>query len=173
MGYANHVSCSVLDFCGDRISHNRYEERNISYEVSINKAAEQIQEEIAKNGLSLDKLGGIMISFDGVVDTIKGIIMVSARHKWERGLEACKDLAEKLPFEAKISINNSSVLSCSAERAFLDNLKGNIIIISWDDRTLGCGLLCDGKMASNSGGIRIYAFYIFQVHKPKTLKCGI
>lgn len=174
MGYANHVSCSVLNFLGERLAYNRYEEKEISYEVSIQKAAEQIQEEITRNKLPLDKLGGIMITFDGVVDTINGIIMVSARHKWKRGLMACKDLAERLPFHTQISINNSSILSCNAERAFLENLKGNILIISWDDRTLGCGLLCDGKMASNSGGVvGGFAHIVVDATSTAVCSCGV
>lgn len=174
MGYANHVSCSLLNFIGERLAYKRYEKKNISYEESIENAASQVLDVIEQYNLSLEKLGGIVISFDGVVDTINGVIMVSARHKWGHGLMACNDLANKLPFETHISINNSSVLSCNAEKAFLENQKGNILVVTWDDRTLGCGLLCNGKMASNSGGvIGGFAHIVVDSTSSVVCSCGV
>ena len=155
LGFAEHISCTVTDFTGRKVAYKRVATpAEVSYEEALRLSVPLIMETMGEAGITHEQLCGLAIIFDGVVDTIGGIILGSANHNWAGDLRICQDLSALLPFRTNIIIDNACCFAAYAELANRDMLVGNKMVITWaPDRTLGCSLLSEQRLVANNEGI--------------------
>lgn len=155
VGFADHVSCTIADFTGKSIvNQSQPTTAETSYYEVLRISADLILKSVASVGIPYECICGIAISFDGIVDTVQGIILNAACRNWEGPLHICEDLSSALPFQTDVIVDNACSFAGYAELAFHDLLPGNKMVITWDtNQTLGCTMLAGRQLVINSEGI--------------------
>lgn len=154
-GFPNHLTCTVLNFGGELPYRKRIEtDPTETYTETVNRIAVMVREAMQAVGVSPEKLCGIAILYDGIIDTVSGEILHSAYRPWPSHLKLREDLAEQLPFETSIIVDNASVFAGYAETSILSESAANRMVIVWDaDRTLGYCMISGQELVRSAGGI--------------------
>ena len=157
MGFARHISCTVADYCGNRIGYYRMDTpEDADYEDGkvLQMAADSVVQMLESLHIPYSRVIGVVIGYDGIVNTRKGTILQSAHRPWEGNLPICNDLKKRLPFDTRVVLNNASVFAAYAELAVDARSQSSRIVINWDEnRTLGCSIFSGNQLMENSSGI--------------------
>lgn len=175
LGFNDHISCTVMDFTGKEVVYNRISTPvDAGYKEVLGLSGPLIVKTVEDAGIPYEKLCGLAISFDGIVDTINGVILSSANHDWAGEQKICKDLAALLPFDIHIIIDNACCFAGYAELSNRDMLLGNKMVITWAaDRTLGCSMFVGQKLVANNEGITGgFGHVLIDTASPIMCRCG-
>ncbi len=177
MGFAEHVSCTLVDFTGVVVCRKKISTTADSeYGEILSLAVSLIHEVLEETGIPFDKICGIAVSYDGIIDTINGTILDSAHRDWKGPLPIRDDLRALLPNTGiNIVVDNACSFAGYAELAFPEQLPGNKLVIIWDaDRTLGCSLLADNRLVINREGITgSFAHVVIDTASSIPCRCGV
>ena len=158
MGFAHHISCTIADYCGNRIGYYRMDTpQDADYESGkvLQMAADSIVQMLESLHIPYSKVIGVAIGYDGIVNIRKGTILQSANRPWEGNLPICSDLKKRLPFDTRVILNNASVFAAYAELAVDARSQASRVVINWDEnRTLGCSIFSGKHLMENGSGIQ-------------------
>ncbi len=172
-GYAHHISCVVVNFMGDTICHDRIDTaEDLSYPEAVQIIVRLIRAAVERCGISEEKLCGIAILFDGIIDSLHGVIINSIYRPWGNQLPICEDVSRALPFRTTVIVNNTSRFSSFAELAFLHGSSNrSAIVIVWEtDKAMDCHLLINQRLVDNSEGLA-GGFSHFILDPTSTVRC--
>lgn len=152
-GSADHITCSIVDLAGNNVYRCRQNTNpDLPYEDGIAVMAGLIKESIHKTGIPVDKICGVAILYDGVIDHINGLILNSAYRPWA-AKPVCSDLQKATEIDFYVALDNASNFSGYAETLFCSPAENKMVVI-WDmDRTLGYCMLSGQSLVGNNEGI--------------------
>lgn len=155
LGFADHISCTVFDYTGANIAYKRVEtDGEEPYEAVMQKVYDLVTAMLVQTKIPQEKICGAVVSFDGIVDTINGVILSSANRNWKGTRDVRADLISRFPFLSSVLVDNACCFSGYAELASPDALPGNKMVITWNaDRTLGCSMIAGRQLVVNNEGI--------------------
>ena len=169
------VLIAMADFQGKMIYYNELSmSDDTAYEVVIKALSEEIMVVLKATKISPDRLCGIAIGCDGIIDSKEGVLLNPTNHHWDNHLTIRRDLENALPFKTKIIIDSTYRFSGYAELLFEENLKGNIFVLTWDDTRVfgGCMLSNRVFMEGNTDIVGEFPHIIIDTTSPIVCSCG-
>lgn len=174
-GFADHITCIVSDLAGQTPYRNRtVTDPDITYEDTLMLISQKVVDAIETLRIPHDKLCGIAILYDGIIDSVNGIIINSAHRPWPSNLRICEDLANILQFDTNIVVDNATSFAGYAEIALGMPFSGNKMVVVWDaDTTLGYCMLSGRGLVGNSEGITGgFAHVVLDPSSTIVCRCG-
>ena len=74
------------------------------------------------------RIGGAVVASDGILDVDNGVIRYSVQHPWRRDLPICRDVAEKLPVDVPVYVENASAMRGYAQLLEEDNQASSSLV---------------------------------------------
>jgi len=138
---------AMVNFQGKVIYFNELSlAEDSAYEEVVRVLAREVQDILEKKQISPEQICGIAIGCDGIIDSKEGIILNPTNRNWKESLPIKHDLVQALDFQTKILIDSTYRLSGYAELLNEKNLKGNILVLTWDDTTVFGGCMLSEKL---------------------------
>jgi predicted NBD/HSP70 family sugar kinase len=141
------LKCKIVD-----TYHQQYRDSE-NFEQCMEDIAAAVDQLVLLTKLQPTDICGIVVAFDGIVDTENGILLFPIHNTgWGRNLTARQKLQELMVDYRNIAINNGSRLSGYAELIHHpDYAQENILMIASGSSTGGC-VLDHGKMIQGANG---------------------
>ena len=174
-GFADHITCTVSNLAGQTTYRKRtVTDPDITYEDTLALISQKVADAIETLGIPHEKLCGIAILYDGIVDSVNGVIINSAHRAWPSNLRICEDLANILQFDTNIVVDNATSFAGHAELALGIPSSGNKMVVVWDaDTTLGYCMLSSQGLVGNSEGITGgFAHVVLDPSSTIVCRCG-
>lgn len=143
------------------------------YQACIQCAAQGIVSAIQEFGISGDKLCGVILCGDGIVDSTHGVIRYSVHHRWPRNLPVRRDFSALLPFSAPVYIENVGALTGYADLLDPENQSiRSIIHLSVEEHSSGC-VIKDHELQNGCHGFMSeFGHVIVDPHSSLPCICG-
>jgi len=132
----------LYDLNCDRLSEYSLK-TGASYEESISALAEAVTVLQKRSGMGPERLCGVAVGCNGIVDTERGILRYPNRVGWEHNLPVAKNLQSKIAFPAEIYVDNTCRYFGYAESAFTREKEDGVMVTIYTDRFSG-GCIVDG-----------------------------
>lgn len=143
------------------------------YPACIQCAAQAVVSAIQEFGISGNKLCGIVLYGDGIVDSTHGVIRYSMHHPWPRNLSVRKEFSDLLPFSVPVYIENVGALTGYADLLDPENQSiHSMIHLSVGEHSSGCVIKDHELQKGCHGFMSEFGHVIVDPHSPLPCICG-
>ncbi len=166
LGALSDLKCKLL--------HQRSAEcgLQVTYEQALAAMADMIQGLLADANLPPDRLCGIVLGCEGIIDADRGAIYYSMHHMWGGNLPLGADLARLLPFPVKIRVNNNVRLAGYAHLILNPDQYGTIVVISSAQSAGGCIIEAQELVHGDNGFVGEFGHMVLEPYSDVRCNCG-
>ena len=162
----------------DLASHVLFENQcecspDIGYEDYVSASAGLIKGLLAESNISPEKVCGIVLGCDGIVDPVRGILRFSIHRKWENNMPIAADLKSQLGLDIPVFVDNSCRFYGYAELEKKETYaSGSSITIFTSYSTGGCILFKGQMLHGENGFMGEYGHIIVEPDSKIRCSCG-
>lgn len=168
-----HILCTFYDLKLKSVSAvSEAVTPSLSYEDTVAKIAGLIETEKANAGIPSDKICGISVGCEGIINSDRGILLHPVHHKWQNDLPFVQDLKASLSFECPIVLDNDCRNLARMEMIAREDIQLSAAVIFTGFAIGGC-IVSRGKILSGENGlIGEFGHIVMEPESLLTCSCG-
>ncbi|MDR1533945.1 MAG: ROK family protein [Planctomycetota bacterium] len=142
----------------------------VGYETALDEMADMLRDMLRETKIEPSGLCGVMLGCEGVFDPEGNRMRYTLQHPWGSGLDIGGDLAGRLPFPARIHVDNNVRL---AGYAHLEAEQyGTLVVINSGRSTGGCVIEGRELIHGENGFVGEFGHMIIEPHSKLKCLCG-